>query len=59
MMSIRDMESELSVYPVQEHKLINHPEYSKPVLITRYGWAKKGEDTVWHTTKIGKNHGTT
>lgn len=48
-----DMASELSSdYQVQESKLINHPEYANPVLITRYGWAKRGRATVWHTTKI-------
>lgn len=56
-MSIHDMDADLgSDYQVQESKLINHPEYSMPVIITRYGWAKKGRDTVWHTTKIEKNN---
>ena len=58
-MSIRDMENELgSDYQVQESKIINHPEYSTPITVTRYGWAKRGRDTVWHITKIEeKNHG--
>jgi hypothetical protein len=47
------MESELgSDYQVQESKIINHPEYSMPITVTRYGWAKRNRDTVWHTTKI-------
>ena len=52
-MSINTMESELgSDYQVQESKIINHPEYSTPITVTRYGWAKRNRDTVWHTTKI-------
>jgi hypothetical protein len=52
-MSINTMESELgSDYQVQESKIINHPEYSMPITVTRYGWAKRNRDTVWHTTKI-------
>ena len=57
-MSLYDMASELSSdYQVQESKKINHPEYSKPVLVTRYGWAKRGRETVWHTKKIEQIHG--
>jgi len=52
-MSINTMESELgSDYQVQESNIINHPEYSMPITVTRYGWAKRNRDTVWHTTKI-------
>ena len=52
-MSLYDMNAELgSDYQVQESKIINHPEYLMPVIITRYGWAKRGRATVWHTTKI-------
>jgi hypothetical protein len=39
-------------YPVQESKVVYHPEYWAPVLMTRYGWAKRGHDTVWYETKI-------
>ena len=50
-----DMASELSSdYQVQESKIINHPEYFYPVLITRHGWARRGKETVWYTTKIEK-----
>ncbi len=38
-------------YRVQESKIVNHPEYWKPVLITRYGWAKRGHETKWYETK--------
>lgn len=41
-------------YPVQESKVVNHPEYSKPVLITRNGLAKRGHPTNWYETKIQK-----
>ena len=34
-------------YPVQRSRIINHPAYSKPVLMTQYGWAKRGKETVW------------
>ena len=52
-MSLYDMASELgSDYHVQESKIINHPEYSKPVLMTRYGYAKRGRDTVWVKTEV-------
>ena len=50
-MGLRDMESELgSDYQVQESKIINHPEYSTLVRVTRFGWAKRGRDTVWYKT---------
>lgn len=52
-MSLYDMSAELSSdYQVQESKLINHPEYAHPVLITRYGWAKRGRETQWIGVKI-------
>jgi len=38
-------------YRVQESKIVNHPEYWKPVLMTRYGWAKRGHETKWYETK--------
>ena len=38
--------------PVQRSKVINHPAYSKPVLMTQYGWAKRGKETDWYETKI-------
>jgi len=39
-------------YQVQESKIINHPAYWEPVLMTRYGWAKRGHETNWYETKI-------
>lgn len=52
-MSLKEMDDELSSdYQVQESKLINHPEYANPVLITRYGWAKRGRETQWVGVKI-------
>ena len=44
-----DLESH---YQVQESKVINHPAYWQPVLMTRYGWAKRGHETNWYETKI-------
>ena len=44
-----DLESN---YQVQESKIINHPAYWEPVLMTRYGWAKRGHETNWYETKI-------
>lgn len=51
-------------YPVQESRVIIHPQYCKPVLLTRYGWAKRkgffGREVHWYEQKIeqindGKN----
>ena len=39
-------------YSVQRHKIINHPEYVYPVLMTQFGWAKRGHETHWYETKI-------
>jgi hypothetical protein len=39
-------------YRVQESKIVNHPEHWQPVLMTRYGWAKRGHKTKWYETKI-------
>ena len=39
-------------YHVQQTDLINHPQYSQPVLLIRNGWAKRGRETVWYETKI-------
>ena len=44
-----DLESH---YQVQESKIINHPAYWEPVLMTRYGCAKRGHETNWYETKI-------
>jgi ABC-type polysaccharide transport system permease subunit len=44
-----DLESH---YQVQETKIIAHPDYWQPVLMTRYGWAKRGHETNWYETKI-------
>jgi len=57
------MESELSSdYNVKESKITNHPEYSRQVLITRYGYAKRDRKTVWVKTEvhgIGESDGQT
>jgi len=48
-----DMSEDLeSHYQVQESKIVNHPEYWNPVLMVRYGWAKRGHSTRWYETKI-------
>lgn len=39
-------------YLTQKTEIINHPEYSKPVLLIHYGWAKRGHKTVWTHTEI-------
>ena len=39
-------------YQVQRSKIVNHPEYASPVLMTQYGWAKCGQETNWYETKI-------
>ena len=39
-------------YSVQRHKIINHFEYAYPVLMTQFGWAKRGHETHWYETKI-------
>ena len=45
----QDLESH---YQVQRSNIVNHPEYDLPVLMTQYGWAKRGQDTNWYETKI-------
>lgn len=48
-----DMSEDLeSHHQVQESKIVNHPMYSQMVLMTRYGWAKRGHKTIWYETKI-------
>ena len=50
---IREMAEDLEDnVPVQESKVINHPMFANPVLMTRYGWAKKGKETHWYETKL-------
>ena len=50
---IREMAEDLEGnVPVQRSKVINHTAYSKPVLMTQYGWAKRGRETDWYETKI-------
>ena len=43
-------------YQVQESKIINHPEFYKLVLLTRYGWAKRkgffGQEVRWYRQEI-------
>lgn len=43
-------------YRVQESRIINHPEYYKPVLLTRYGLAKRegffGAKVRWYKQEI-------
>lgn len=39
-------------HQVQRSKVVNHPAYSSPVLMTQYGWAKRGKETHWYETKI-------
>lgn len=39
-------------YQVQRSKIVNHHEYSSQVLMTQYGWAKRGRETKWYETKI-------
>ena len=45
-----------SHYQVQESRVIFHPAYSKPVLLTRYGWAKRqgffGERVRWYKQEV-------
>jgi len=48
-----DMSQDLEGHhQVQRSKIINHPAYSSPVLMTQYGWAKRGHQTNWYETKI-------
>jgi hypothetical protein len=46
-------------YSVQRSRVINHPQYANPVLVTQYGWAKRNHQTVWlkelHITEIVEN----
>lgn len=52
-MSLRDMACELSSdYHVQQVQVTNHPKYSKPVRVIRFGWANKNRETVWYKTVI-------
>lgn len=39
-------------YKVQRSEIINHPQYAYPVLMTQFGWAKRGHETKWFETKI-------
>lgn len=39
-------------YQVQRSKIMNHPAYDSKVLMTQYGWAKRGHLTNWYETKI-------
>lgn len=39
-------------YQVQRSKSVNHPAYASPVLMTQYGWAKRGQETNWYEIKI-------
>lgn len=39
-------------YQVQRSKIINHPAYDSKVLMTQYGWAKRGHPTNWYETTI-------
>ena len=45
-----------SNYQVQESRVILHPAYLKPVLLTRYGWAKRqgffGERVRWYKQEV-------
>ena len=45
----KDLEDNISV---KESKVINHPLFANPVLMTRYGWAKKGKETYWYEIKL-------
>ena len=39
-------------YQTQRSQVINHPAYANPVLMTQYGWAKRGEEVWWYETKF-------
>lgn len=39
-------------YQIQRSRVINHPEYASPVLLTEYGWAKRGHETNWYKKEI-------
>jgi hypothetical protein len=39
-------------HQVQRSKIVNHPQYDSPVLMTQYGWAKRGRETNWYETKF-------
>ena len=48
-----DMSQDLEGHhQVQRSKIVNHPSYASPVLMTQYGWAKRGHETKWYETKI-------
>ncbi len=48
----RDDQELTGDYQVQRSKIINHPEYGRPVLFIEYGWAKRGKETVWVDAEI-------
>jgi hypothetical protein len=39
-------------YSVQRSRIDRHPEYDSKVLITQFGWAKRGKPTQWYETII-------
>lgn len=50
---MNDLEENLQGhYSIQKSEIINHPQYANPVLMTQFGWAKRGHETKWYETKI-------
>jgi hypothetical protein len=48
-----DMAKDLEgYYLTQRSRIADSPQYAKPVVITEYGWAKRGHKTTWFETKI-------
>lgn len=39
-------------YQIQKTEIINHPEYSQPVLLVHHGWARRDHETEWTETEI-------
>jgi hypothetical protein len=48
----RDDQELTGDYQVQRSKIINHPAYSRPVLLVEHGWASRGKETVWTDSEI-------
>ena len=46
----RDDYELVSAFHITETRVVNNPQYARPVMMVREGWVQRGQEPVWRDT---------
>lgn len=46
----RDDYELVPTFYITETRVVNHPQYARPVTLVREGWVQRGQEPVWRDT---------